>query len=510
MNKRTAKISIAFLVASLPLIAAQAAENSDTNWTWMKGANTTNQPGNYGTQGVPAADNTPGARYGAVSWTDTDDTLWLFGGYGYDALGDGGYLNDLWKYNPATTNWTWMKGTNTTNQPGTYGTQGVPAAGNTPGARHIAVSWTDTDGAFWLFGGASGNNVYLNDLWKYDPATTNWTWIKGANTTNQYGTYGTQGVPAAGNTPGARFGAISWTDASDTLWLFGGAGYAASGDSGYLNDLWKYDSGTTNWTWMKGANTTNQYGTYGTQGVPAAGNTPGARPGAMSWTDTDNALWLFGGEGYAALGNRGYLNDLWKYNPATTNWTWMKGANTTNQPGTYGTRGVPAADNTPGARHGAMSWTDASGTLWLFGGYHEENDEYLNDLWKYDPATTNWTWIKGANTTNQPGTYGTQGVPAAGNMPGARRFATSWTDTDNALWLFGGNGYAASASGYLNDLWKYNTLGGGILLDTKTLSFSTTLHGATPTAQMVGMTNVGRQRFTYTNVITYRREHRDG
>ena len=36
-----------------------------------------------------------------------------------------------------------------------------------------------------------------------------------------------------------------------------------------------------------------------------------------------------------------------------------------------------------------MSWIDASGNLWLFGGDGYDSvgtqDEYLNDLWKYQP-----------------------------------------------------------------------------------------------------------------------------
>ncbi|MBI2438151.1 MAG: hypothetical protein HYV36_04985, partial [Lentisphaerae bacterium] len=83
------------------------------------------------------------------------------------------------------------------------------------------------------------------------PLSTNaaWTWEAGANITNQNGTYGTQGQPAPTNTPGGRYGAVSWTDGLGALWLFGGLGYPASGGSGYLNDLWKYDPATTNWTW---------------------------------------------------------------------------------------------------------------------------------------------------------------------------------------------------------------------------------------------------------------------
>ena len=49
------------------------------------------------------------------------------------------------------------------------------------------------------------------------------------NTCGQPGVYGTLGTPAAGNVPGGRFGAVSWTDSSGHLWLFGGLGHDASG-----------------------------------------------------------------------------------------------------------------------------------------------------------------------------------------------------------------------------------------------------------------------------------------
>jgi hypothetical protein len=58
-------------------------------------------PGVYGTLGTPAAGNIPGGRAYIVSWTDISGNLWLFGGAGYDANGSYGWLNDLWKYQPA-------------------------------------------------------------------------------------------------------------------------------------------------------------------------------------------------------------------------------------------------------------------------------------------------------------------------------------------------------------------------------------------------------------------------
>ena len=68
----------------------------------------------------------------------------------------------------------------------------------------------------------------LNDLWQFDGSQ--WTWMGGSDTTNQRGVYGTKGVASLSNVPGARQNAVSWTDNSGTVWLFGGYGFAASSD----------------------------------------------------------------------------------------------------------------------------------------------------------------------------------------------------------------------------------------------------------------------------------------
>ncbi|MGA3083123.1 MAG: kelch repeat-containing protein, partial [Terracidiphilus sp.] len=217
-------------------------------------------------------------------------------------------------------------------------------------------------------------------------------------------------------------------------------------------------SAVNEWTWMGGSSTLNCIdnscaqpgpgvtleipapGVYGTLGTPAAGNIPGGRYEATSWTDRSGNLWLFGGQGSDANGNIGYLNDLWKFNPATNQWAWMDGSSTllviTNgvfgQPGVYGTLATPAAENTPGGRYEATSWTDSSGNLWLFGGYGFDangNYNYLNDLWKFNPVTNEWAWMGGNSIADDnSGVYGSLGTPAAGNIPGGRYEATSWTD----------------------------------------------------------------------------------
>jgi len=124
------------------------------------------------------------------------------------------------------------------------------------------------------------------------------------------GVYGTLGVPAAANTPGARYLSSTWTDSSGNLWLFGGQGYNADGQSTWLSDLWAFNPSTLEWTWEGGSNTDAQFGIYGTLGISSDTNFPGSRYGAVSVSGVNGDAWLFGGEGNAeSLG--GPLNDLW-------------------------------------------------------------------------------------------------------------------------------------------------------------------------------------------------------
>jgi len=441
------------------------SSNATSLSTWISGENTRNKAGTYGVQGTAASANFPGARSGAVSWIDSAGRLWLFGGNGYDSAGNFGFLNDLWRYDPSTSQWTWFSGSDAIDQEGTYGSQGTAAPSNVPGARSGAVSWIDSAGKLWLFGGTgvdSGASFgRLNDLWMFDQAALEWTWVSGNNISGQNGIYGTQGAPALSNVPGARSGAVAWIDGSGALWLFGGLGTdAVAHNNGLLNDLWKFDPATLEWTWVSGSDAINQAGLYGTLGTAAPANVAGARSGAVAWIDPNGILWLFGGLGLGSVAdNNGRLNDLWRFDPAALEWTWVSGGDTVNAPGTYGTQGVAAATNVPGARSEAAAWVDSSGTLWFFGGYGKDSAGsvgYLNDLWRFDRNAQTWTWDSGGNTINKTGAYGTKGTASSANIPGSRAGAISWIDSSGKLWLFGGDGLdSAGNSGYLNDLWQF-------------------------------------------------------
>jgi len=454
-------------------------------WTWMSGSDTAStptnaQPGIYGTKGVAAASNVPGARVSAVSWIDNSGNLWLFGGDVYDWLGELGILNDLWEFNPTSKEWTWVSGANqvatknggSSGLYGVYGTQGVVASTNIPGARSGAVSWTDSSGNLWLFGGqgydSSGENGFLNDLWEFSSTSKEWTWVSGSSTVGspnggQPGIYGTRGSGSATSAPGGRFGASGGIDGSGNLWLFGGLGFAATGPYGALNDLWRFNPTAKTWTWVSGSDTLGsyggQFGVYGTLGASAGTNVPGGRVSAVSWIDGNGDLWLFGGGGYGSNGRNGYLDDLWEFTPANAEWTWVSGSSSANSTGVFGTLGSSSTATVPVGLQGAIGWIDGSGNLWLFGGIGPNGN--LNDLWEFSATNNEWTWVSGDSASGtvgtgiDPGTYGTIGVPSATNIPMGRNGAVSWIDSSGNLWLFGGTSAYAYAGGELNDLWRY-------------------------------------------------------
>ncbi|MBP9102431.1 MAG: hypothetical protein KBF82_01110, partial [Chitinophagaceae bacterium] len=433
--------------------------NATTNiWTWVKGDNVLNVDNVYGVQNIPDINNKPGGRYSSAGWADNTGNLWLFAGnrnstFPYD-------FNDMWRYNIATNTWTWIKGSDTWYQPANYGTQGIADDNNTPGSKKFVAVCKDASGSFWLYGGvgygfvSNSNAVFLNELWKFNPVTNQWTWVRHNNLIETYypSLYNQQGVPNLSSKPGGKNFATYCSDNNGNYWLFGG-----NSNTGTGNDLWKYTESNNIWTWMKGDSTTNRIGIYGTLNQPNINNKPGSRSGAVMWKGGPDELWLFGGYGY---GNsvEGNLNDLWKYTISTNTWTWVKGDSSIDNSGIYNQTPI---QNKPGGRSGEANWKDNNGTIWLFGGvgFSDSGNGQLNDLWKYDITTNTWTWVKGNTTSDNNGEYGTQGIADQNNKPGSRNSASTWTDGNNNLWLFGGNGFDESTSYQdLNDLWKYNII----------------------------------------------------
>jgi hypothetical protein len=492
-----------FWLAAALLLApiSSPARAQKGEWAWMSGSSTVNHAGVYGKIGHASSQNVPGSRSAASTWVGRAGNFWLFGGLGMDSTGSVGDLNDLWMFDLSTREWTWVGGSDKAGQSGNYGKLGVAAPASVPGARDSAQSWLDGEGNLWLFGGnapdfnSSGmsntGTDQANDLWEFELSTRLWRWMGGStgvscNDDNGPfvcgvpGAYGRRGDSSTGNLPGGRSAAVTWTDSSGGLWLFGGFGYDSSDDPydyvGSLNDLWKFDPTTHEWTWLSGSSLLPEGygaapGVHGKLGIPASANVPEGRSGASGWIDSDGNLWLFAGStgSYGNIGaGIGNLNDLWKYEPASGQWTWMSGSTAAGNgaPGDYGVKGEPAAASLPGSRLSSVSWIDSDGVLWLFAGTgFDSAGKYgaLNDLWAFNPLDREWLWVEGSKSISSkgglPGAYGTLGDPAAGNLPGSRWGAATWTGHDGSFWLFGGTGFdGKSGSGDLNDLWRFEPL----------------------------------------------------
>lgn len=363
--------------------------------------------------------------------------------------------------------WNWMDGTNGSNKTGTASAPPtIPSTTldtSTPGGRKYPATWVDSSGHLWLFGGigedttTNPNPIFLNDMWEYTGTNV---YYGGFNTFWQQVQVNSWNSATA---PVQRWGAVTWTDTSGNLWMFGGQqGTLGAGGTGFMNDLWKFDPSAKTWTQVLSSNPNcnigvNNNGVYGTLNTASANNCPGSRWGATGHVDSAGNLWLFGGFGYDGTSSApGLLNDLWEYT-TSGQWVWASGSNTINQNGVYGTQGTPSASIVPGGRQAATSWIDSSGNFWLFGGYNLSatgQPNAFNDLWKY--SSGQWTWVSGSSAVNQTGVYGSEGVAAAGNVPGSRWGSASWIDATGRLWLFGGQGFDSTANGTLGDLWQFS------------------------------------------------------
>ena len=420
-------IIVVFLV-SMALHSLNAQLNQ---WGWVQGHSPFGVNDN-----VVLPEEYPAGRSNAATWTGIDGNFWLFGGMNER----GEFLNDFWKFDINTKRWSLI-------------TENV-AAIDKPGKREGATTWADSAGNLWLFGGYFFGNEGVggyNDLWKFNGES--WTLISGDNSPS-HGTHS----DSIKTYPGPRSGAMGWTDDQDNLWLFGGNMYFdhyhyldIRGE--FYNDLWKFDG--EKWIMVQGNFKINDRGDFGVMDVASSTNLPPARANGIIWKDSVNYTWLFGGEGGTE-----YFNDLWKYDG--NNWTWVKGGGMySDDLASYGTKSVPAKENVPGGRTGALGWKDNEGNFLIFGGYGNNHTDWLgahlNDMWKFDG--TFWTWVGGDSTYCSQGVYGSLGKMAPDNFPAARSHPAGWTDKWGNFWMFGGRLWNCNNNEKVifKELWTHST-----------------------------------------------------
>jgi hypothetical protein len=243
---------------------------------------------------------------------------------------------------------------------------------------------------------------------------------------------------------------MAYDSTNNRIVLFGG-----SGDSGYSNETWEYDTATHTW-----------YGPF----------TPNPHPSGrvdhdMAFDSVNNKVVLYGGYDV----NSDESEETWEYD--TTTHTWSGPFIPSTRPGPEITR-----------RH-AMTYDSINTRIVLFGGIG--GGEKCNETWEYDTATHTWfgpfmpdphpsgrefhdmaydsvnnkivmyggyignfidseeAWEYDTATHTWSGPY----IPSTRPGPKITRYHTmAYDSTNNRIVLFGGSG----DSGYCNETWEYD------------------------------------------------------
>ena len=331
-----------------------------------------------------------------------------------------------------------MGGSSTVNQPGVYGKLGTPAAGNIPGGRDNAATWTDSSGNFWLFGGVgfdtNGNFGYLNDLWEFNPSTDEWTWMGGSSTVpascagsttvtcGQPGVYGTLNSAAAANVPGGRDSVRPGPTAA-AISGFSAAMASMPATFWHLNDLWEFNPTTKEWTWMGGSSTHRQQWRPARESTgplapplpqispvveipPPAGSTRAANSGSMAAKASTARELRSAGRPLGVRSHHPGVDVDGRKQHLARRMRHQRTMGSAVGPPSTAHSDVSAPGIGPGSRVAAVGWTDGDGNLWLFGGLgsvfwenrdFSEIDQY--DLWEFNPSTQQWAWMSGNSTS---------------------------------------------------------------------------------------------------------------
>jgi hypothetical protein len=313
-----------------------------------------------GTDAPPPRENS------ALIWDSTNSVFWMYGGYCYSNI----FRSDLWKYNPATSQWTKLSPT-----------------GGPPNARYCFSMICDpVNNSLLVFGGLNASSANLNELWKYDIATNAWSQLS-----------------PSGGPPTIRYDHTAVYDSVNAAMLV----YGGRDGSTSKNELWKYTIATNTWAqvtfsgsitarrehvaiyeasqqlmWVWGGYTTTSVGELWKYDVVANSFTqitqtspPSNRYGhTAAYDPTNRYMYLFGG--YSTL------SDLYRYNLATNTWTTL----------------TPSSAWNPDGRHySQMSFCPSSGYVYLFGGYTTPGliagTAARSDFWSYNPSANTWALV---------------------------------------------------------------------------------------------------------------------
>eukprot|EP00026_Physarum_polycephalum_P000712 Phypoly_transcript_00713.p1 GENE.Phypoly_transcript_00713~~Phypoly_transcript_00713.p1 ORF type:complete len:1308 (+),score=165.92 Phypoly_transcript_00713:175-4098(+) len=245
--------------------------------------------------------------------------------------------------------------------------------------------------------------------------------------------------------PSARSDCAAWVSGTD-LWIFGGYGIDQQSDTGFLDDIWKYDTSVDIWQFISGSNSSNSLD---------SANRPGGRSAGTSATNGTH-VWFFGGYGPELKGeNASFVQpELWQYELSTDSWILLSTSSEWGSfPPTVGAGG-PSSVYYPPSRTLSSS-VYINGSFFIWGGYNKVNSgvEYIwGDLWEYDTTNDLWFWIHGPySATPQPYPlgYNSSSYPVG-------RYNHAYAAVENGLWIYGGKAELGESLVDIEDLWFIN------------------------------------------------------
>ena len=352
----------------------------------------------------------PGKRSEVLAIGSEDhNAMVIFGGNNGPIVNQvpaGQFLDDTWVFEPGD-GWTEVE---TDQQPSARG--------------RYSFDFDPNSDSGLLFGGrfregTSGDYTLRNDLWRFDFETRSWSVLDdGADDEGPVGRYypasgfdaetstlylwgGLRNESAVNLRPSADFwswNGTSWTELDTSgeepsrrgffgnlydsqrkrIVIFGGQ----RGDFSSLafQDTYALDVTTGEWTLLD----------------DGTGMAPSTRMHAHMQYDAANDRYLLFG-GHTDIGD---MNDLWVFDPNDPGWTMLYEADRFTDAG-LGCNGsgrevppdyVEMDLSAPERRHRgmyALMWD----SLWLFGGIHSECSDQLDDTWRFDLNTLQWTEI---------------------------------------------------------------------------------------------------------------------
>jgi N-acetylneuraminic acid mutarotase len=340
-----------------------------------------------------------------------------------DTFGPKNYLGDTWAYSLEYENW-----------------YKVPTSNPPPARGRHAVALDKSRKRMLIFGGrfrapeAESTDPYTlyDDLWAYEFNTDEWSRID----------YSTQGPSPRTNS------AMVYDDINDRLILFGGNSSTNGLAFAPLGDTWVFDLQNETWTLVTSEESPS----------PRLFHT-------MVMDGAHNQVLLYsGGDENSFLG--GFYNDVWALDLDSLQWSllWQGlelGGGCVTDADCSGTRrgcdgGACVEKGTPPPRINATFVEDRErGRVLLFGGHEDTALGNDNDIWSFDPESTQWSLVQEGDV------YTGEGCPAfcecADNFvqydteaPERRQYQTfAPVDQEGFAIMFGGTGDC----GYLDDTW---------------------------------------------------------